>query len=403
MNDQPSLPTPGDTGKAAASRLPVANLLALAMACFIAILTETLPAGLLPQISQTLNVSEALTGQIVTVYAVGSLAAAIPLTVATNSWGRRSVLLVAIAGFFVFNTITTFSGSYALIMAARLLAGVAAGLCWGVVAGYARRMVADPLRGRAMAIAMVGTPLALSFGTPAGAFLGSLMGWRFAFGTMSALALILIPWIVWKMPNLPGTPVSERLPLRGIFLCAGVRSVLLVILLWILGHNILYTYIAPLLALSGLGQQVSLLLLVFGVTALLGIWVIGLLVDRWLRLMTLLSLGVFALAAMALGLGSGQPAVVYGCVAVWGVTFGGAATLLQTAIADAAGSGADIAQSMVVTAWNTAIAGGGIAGGILLETLGAQSFSWVVFVLVIAALVVALRAKSSGFPLKSAV
>lgn len=402
MNDPPLATSPHDTSGVAVAHLPVANLLALAMACFIAILTETLPAGLLPQISDTLNVSEALTGQMVTMYAIGSLIAAIPLTVATNSWGRRSVLLVAIAGFFVFNTITTFAGSYTLMMAARLLAGVSAGLCWGVVAGYARRMVADPLKGKAMAIAMVGTPLALSFGTPAGAFLGSLMGWRFAFGTMSVLALILIPWIIWKMPNLPGTPVGKRLSVRGIFLCPGIRAVLLVILLWIVGHNILYTYIAPLLVLSGLEQQVSQVLLVFGVTALLGIWAIGLLIDRWLRLMTLLSLGVFALASLLLGIGSGIPAVVYVCVAVWGITFGGAATLLQTAIAEAAGDNADIAQSMVVTAWNTAIAGGGIIGGVLLETVGAQSFSWVVFVLVIAALIVAVRAKDDGFPPKKA-
>ena len=77
----------------ASDSLPVAGLLALAMTGFIAILTETLPAGLLPQISDGLGVSDALAGQLVTLYAAGSLIAAIPLTAATQGWRRRRVLL----------------------------------------------------------------------------------------------------------------------------------------------------------------------------------------------------------------------------------------------------------------------------------------------------------------------
>ncbi|PWW35112.1 hypothetical protein DET56_113116 [Paenibacillus pabuli] len=67
-------------------RFPWLGLLALAMAGFIAIMTETLPAGLLPQIKEGLQVSEAGAGQLVTFYAVGSLIAAIPVAVLTRGW-----------------------------------------------------------------------------------------------------------------------------------------------------------------------------------------------------------------------------------------------------------------------------------------------------------------------------
>ncbi|WP_340615623.1 hypothetical protein [Xenorhabdus entomophaga] len=46
-----------------------------------------------------------------------------------------------------------------------------------------------------------------------------------------------------------------------------------------------------------------------------------------------------------------------------GFSFGGAPTLLQTAIADTAGDGADVAQSMLVTGFNLAVASGGLIGG----------------------------------------
>jgi len=142
---------------APSAHLPVTSLLALALAGFVTILTEALPAGLLPQISAGLGVSEALAGQLVTIYAIGSLLAAIPLTAATQGVRRRPLLLTAIAGFVAANTVTTFSSSYVLTIVARFLAGVSAGLLWALLAGYAARMVPEHQKGRAIAIAMVGT------------------------------------------------------------------------------------------------------------------------------------------------------------------------------------------------------------------------------------------------------
>ncbi|MEK5439661.1 MULTISPECIES: MFS transporter [Paenibacillus] len=378
--------------------LPWAGLLALAMTGFICILTETIPAGLLLQIGDGLGVSEALAGQLVTLYALGSLLAAIPLTTMTRGWRRRPLLLMCILGFLVFNTVTTFSSNYILTLAARFFAGVSAGVLWGMIAGYARRMVPESLKGRAMAVAMVGTPLALALGVPAGTLLGTLVGWRSIFGIMSLLALMLVGWVLWKLPDYPGEAPDKQLPLYKVFVIPGVRPILFVVLAWVLAHNILYTYIAPYLTQAGLTQRVDLVLLIFGITALIGIWFIGILIDRKLRPLLLISLAAFALSSIALGISSSQPVVIYLVVAVWGLTFGGAATLLQTAVAEAAGESADVAQSMLVTAWNLAIGGGGVMGGILITTVGVRSFPWVLFILLILALLVAWRAKEYGFP-----
>src|SRR5206468_188156 len=89
-----------------ADRLPVWRLLAFTMAGFIAILTETMPAGLLPQIGRDFGISEAMSGQLVSLYAFGSVVAAIPLIAATRSWRRKHALLLAVGGLFLFNTAT---------------------------------------------------------------------------------------------------------------------------------------------------------------------------------------------------------------------------------------------------------------------------------------------------------
>lgn len=379
------------------AKLPLGALLALAMTGFICILTETLPAGLLPEIGRGLEVSASLTGQLVTVYALGSLLAAIPLTIATQRWRRRTVLLLTIVGFLIFNSVTALSSSYWLTLVARFFAGVSAGLAWSLIAGYARRMVTVQLQGRALAVAMVGTPIALSLGVPMGTWLGGLIGWRMAFGLMSGLTLLLIVWVLVKVPDYPGQSSSQRMALRQVFLTPGVRSVLGVVFTWMLAHNILYTYIAPFISGAGLADDVDRVLLAFGVAALAGIWITGRLVDRHLRSTVLASLAAFAAVAVFLGLFSSDALAVYVGVFIWGLIFGGAATLLQTALADSAGKGADVALSMNVVVWNSAIASGGLLGGVLLGQWGISSVPWVLLILLLLSLTIATRARVHGF------
>lgn len=339
---------------------PYMPLMAFAMTGFICIMTETIPAGLLPEISKGMNISLASAGQWVTVYALGSLFAAIPLTIVTRSWNRKYVLLMTVAGCFIFNTITALSSNVYLTLLARLGAGAAAGLAWSLLAGFSRRIV-DPLhQGRAMAIAMAGTPLALSLGVPLGTWLGHYLGWRLTFGIMSVLSLLLMIWIRISVPDSAGQQKHQKIPFRKVLATPGVRPVLAVVLTWMLAHNILYTYIAPFSSLSGMGAHVDGILLIFGLSALAGLIFTGKIIDSHLRKMVLASLAIFSIVSLFLGLFSYTPAILIVGSAVWGVTFGGAATLLNTALADAAEDGADVAISMTVVSWNAAIALGGL-------------------------------------------
>jgi len=379
-------------------RLPLGALLALATAGFITVMTEAMPAGLLPQMSSGLNVSQALIGQLVTLYAIGSILAAIPLTIATRGWRRRPLLLSAIGGFAIANSITALSEWYWLTLIARFIAGVFAGLLWALLAGYASRMVAPHLQGRAITVAMLGAPLALSLGIPAGTLLGTLVGWRLSFAIMTALTVVLVIWVRWQVPDFAGERVGKRMPLRQVFTLPGVRSVLLVTLTYVVAHNLLYTYIAPFLQPSGLDANVDRVLLVFGLASVLSLWIVGSLIDRWLRELVLISAGLFLLSAIALGLWRESPSVVYIATAVWGLAFGAMPSLLQTASAKTAKEAADTAQSMLVTLWNVGIAGGGLMGGLLLGNLGVGAFPWIVAGLLVLTLSVAIKARGHGFP-----
>lgn len=215
---------------------------------------------------------------------------------------------------------------------------------------------------------------------------------------MSLSALLLMLWIRLKLPDFAGQPVGKRLSLAHVFTIAGVRPVLLVVLTFVLAHNILYTYIAPFLIAVDMPAQTDLVLLVFGIASLLGIWIIGVLIDLHLRMLTLASTALFGLVALVLGIAGDVATVVYMAMAAWGLAFGGAATLFQTAIARAAGAAADVAQSMLVTAWNLAIAGGGIIGGLLLDSFSVEAFPPALSLLLVITLTVVWRSKMYGFP-----
>jgi len=383
-----------------AATLPLPGLLALSTAAFTAVMTELLPAGLLPRMASDLRVSEGRIGFLVTGYALASFLAAVPLTAVLRGLPRRLVLIGTLVGFACCNAVTALSSAYALTFAARLVAGVMGGLMWAMLVGYAARMVPAERRGRAIAIVLAGITLALSLGVPAGTALADSLGWRPVFALLTVVAVLLVVWVRWRVPAFPGEAAGGRVPLHRVAALPGILTVLSVTALLLLGHQVLYTYVAPFAEHVGFGHT-GLVLLVFGVATVAGIWITGVLVDRYLRRTLLTALATIACALLALGLYASAPAVLLAAVALWGVAFGGAPTLIQTALVDASGpANADVATSLQTTVYNAGIAAGSLTGGVVLEGAGAGSLPWTSLPLVAAALAVVAVGRRRAFPVR---
>ncbi|NYF14871.1 putative MFS family arabinose efflux permease [Pseudoclavibacter sp. JAI123] len=379
-------------------QLPVVALVLMAFSGFIIIMTETLPAGLLPLLAAEFQVSDGSAGQLVTAYALGTVVAAIPTIALTRGVSRKPLLVVGLFGFFVANTLMAFAPTLVIALVVRFVAGAFSGLIWGMLAGYARRIVTPGQAGRALAIAMAGTPLALSIGTPLGAWLGSTVGWRWSFASVSVLTVVVVLLVVACVPNAPGQRSGTRIPLGRVLLIPGVAVVLGVVFTWMLAHNLLYTYIAPYLGGAGVGLRPDAVLFVFGVAALVGIWITGILVDRSLRRLAIASTAAFVLAGTLLLVASTSLPVTVVAVILWGVAFGGSATQLQTAIGDAAGESVDVANAMLTTAFNLAIFGGGVIGAILVDGSGPAALPVALITLSTVALVAISFGRRHAFP-----
>ncbi|KRC61896.1 hypothetical protein ASE14_13990 [Agromyces sp. Root81] len=398
ITDRSAPPLPATTTRRPRTRLPLNGLLALAAVVFTGVVTEILPAGLLPQMSADLGASESQIGQLVAIYAVTTAITAIPLTAVTRSLPRKPLLVGLVIGFALVNGVTAIADSYMVILIARMFGGMLAGLLWAMAAGYAMRTVAPEHSGRALSIAMVGTPLAFAFGLPIATTLGAAIGWRAAFGVIAVVGVGLAIWAAAALPSFAGERSGQRPSLSSVLRMPGLAAVLATTAAFVLAHNIAYTYIAPLTVASGIDRHLDLALLVFGVLAVVGVIGAGALVDRRMRSMVLVATALLGLAMIAIGLFAAQPVVVYVALGAWGIAYGTAPTLLQAAPARIAGDAADVAQSMVVATWNGSIAAGAFLGGLALDSMGVEVLPWLALALLAVAAVIAATARAAFRP-----
>jgi predicted MFS family arabinose efflux permease len=360
-------PTPAAPADGPREKMPWLALAILASMGFILLTGETLPAGLLPAIASGMNASEGLIGQYISLWALGTVVVTIPAISLTRKLPRKPLLVVAVVGLIVANTLTALSGNMTLSLASRLLGGAFTGVIWGMLAAYGRRISPPSRGGLSLAIVSIGAPLGFALGTPAGSFIGTAFGWRWSFGALSVAAAIALVLILALIPSAPGQKAETHLPIRRIVRIPGIPIVLAVIFAWMLGHNTIYTYIAPFLRDSGSGMPAAVVLLIFGVASLAGVVVTGTLVDRHPRALIHTSVVCFVASAAILLIWHSSPVAVAVASALWGMTFGGAAPQLQSALTLAAGEHSDVANSFLPVAFNLAIFAAGTAGALLLQ------------------------------------
>ncbi|SDM33115.1 MFS transporter [Allokutzneria albata] len=349
--------------------LPLRSLLPLSIVVLLGCLTEVLPAGLLLGMSADFDVSPATAGHLVTGYAITTALTAIPLTALISRLPRKAVLLALVLGFAVTNFVIAVSPWYSVVLVARIASGAITGVMWSLVAVYAMRIAPPALSGRALAVVMAGTPLGFAVGVPAGTALGDLVGWRWSFALMGAVAVPLFAWVAAVVPPVAPEPAARRLGVRAALTVPRMGAVLAMVLGFSLAHNTVYTYLGPVLAGFGRQSLLSTALLVFGGAAVAGILVVGGALDRFPRGVPALCAVTAAVAVALVQVSDGEPSRLLPAMALWGLAFGGAPTAFQAVTAMIAGRTADAAQSLTIASWNGAVAGGAALGGLVLDTV----------------------------------
>ncbi|MCD8915640.1 MFS transporter [Staphylococcus simulans] len=248
-------------------------ILALAVSAFAIGMTEFISVGLLPLIQQEYNITIALAGLTVSMYAIGVTIGAPLLTPLTNKMKRKHLLLGIMLIFIVANGLAAFSVTFGMLLAMRILSALMHGVFMSVATAIASDLVTPDKRSSAIAMMFTGLTVATITGVPFGTWIGQQFGWQMSFiaiafiGLLSLIAnLIFVPSDLTEYDQ---APMSEQLKVFK------NKSLLMVYLITALGYGgtfVVYTYLTTLLTQSmGYSDSAVVVILIFyGVMVAIG-------------------------------------------------------------------------------------------------------------------------------------
>ncbi|CDG87516.1 MFS transporter [Xenorhabdus bovienii] len=349
--------------------------------------TEFITIGLISVMSVNLGADVTSIGLTVTAYALGIVIGAPILTALASNWSRKRLLLTAMLVFTLGNLLAAASANLALLLAARLLSGLAHGVFFAVASGVATRLVPSERAGTALALVFGGVTIAMSLGVPAGTWLGSILDWRVIFLIISACGLLGTLGIGFKMPKDAGEQIVKTSAswrhLTILFdrrLLAGAS----VPMLSYTASFALYTFITPiLLSITGVSvETASGVLLAYGIGAAVGTVWGGRLTDRQgMDLASLILLVGIAVVLAAMSFSLTHSLLMIGLTALLGLATYGAIPPLQSRILMLAKRhtpyAMDIASGMNIAAFNAGVVLGSVIGGATVREWGLETLTWV--------------------------
>ncbi|MFI9504594.1 MFS transporter [Nocardia sp. NPDC052566] len=258
-------------------------LLSIAFAVFVFYTDDYMIAGVLPEIADTLNVSESAAGQLISVYSLVLVIGAPLIAFASAHRNRFVVFSCASAVFIAANLLSATAGSFWLLLILRVLAAAAAATCVPSMFALVSTLAPPERRSAYIGIVSAGIVGALALGVPIGTLGASFFGWRGNFVLFAALSAVSTLLLFWCRASLTTSaePVSARESLAAL----SRRPVLIVLLgntVLIGGSLMMFTYFGPFAAAfaeSTLRQR-GVLFAVAGVAGLVGSVIGGIFVDK---------------------------------------------------------------------------------------------------------------------------
>ena len=351
----------------------VIGLWALFACTFTALTSEVAPVGILIEMARTFHIPEGHAGLAVSAFALMVALGAVPLTIMTAHIDRKRLMLLSLSGYVLSNLVVAMAPTFLLLCAGRLIGGLAHALLMSITSAYAARLVPQNMTGRAISFVYGGTALGAILGVPGAAAIGHQASWRVAMFVMTALAVMLTLCIAFFLPPV-SSPPNVRSSLPGVASRRVMRIFLIVVAVdavFFFAHNLLYTYVTPLLLDHGLTTgTLSLALLLTGTVSILGLWGAGQFVDRNPGA-GLLAGGLAMLIGMGLMYGhilSGWAAV--GAVGLWCVGYSAIIPFVMSGAIRARATRPDVAGAAINSASNVGILLGSAAGGQVLTHAG---------------------------------
>ncbi|PZX02363.1 putative MFS family arabinose efflux permease [Psychrobacillus insolitus] len=325
---------------------------------------------LLPFISEEYNVSSAMTGWMVTVFAVTYAIAAPFFGWASDKNGRGIFITFGLLLFSFSNVLTAFSPSFTWLIISRILAGLSVAAITPLIYAIIGDIAPSNRRGTWLSIVVSGHLTALWAGAPLGILLEYFLGWRSVFVVMATLGTILavVNFKTWKY--VPRSDLTRNQLEGNLLRILGSVSVTTI---WAISMYALYVYLGAALYSENRfsSSEIALAVIFYGIGAVLGSLISGQFTDRFgERKISKVTLFFLTLILICLGIFFSSGDWIYFFLFIWALVGYAGFTSYQARLAVEYPE-----ERGIVLAWNNTalyigITIGSIIGGYVISNWG---------------------------------
>lgn len=342
------------------------SIIILAIATFTIVTAELAPIGLLTPMAAGLQQSESMIGLTVTFYAwIGAISALLSSAFLGNL-PKKTLLITLMFILLISNILCAMTNDYYLFVVARVIGALSHGAFWAMIGALAMSLVPARHVGLATSIVFGGVSAASVFGIPIANFIGANLSWQMAFWIISALSVFSLLGILLLVPNIKSQHAIGISVLKDVIRNPILAKIYIATLLAITAHFSAFTFIEPYLHTSDAiaDNFISIVLFTFGFAGLMGNFITGMFIDRYLKPLILLSVAIVAVSLLILGIFSSSlnQTAILALVIFWGISVSGIFVGFQTWVLRIAQDDAFPASAIYVAIFNSAIGTGALFG-----------------------------------------
>lgn len=335
--------------------------------------------GVLPQVASHYNIGIDKAGLLLSAFALTIFLIGPFLVLLTSGIDRKKMMLWAIALFLLSNIISAFAPPFWLLVMLRILPAILQPVFFSAAVGTIIRTASKQEQHKLMGIVIGGIALAQVTVIPLSTYMSSIYGWQISFVIQGLIALVALAGIFSFIPSMP---VKEKLSYgsqllilkKPRFIISTVFNVLL-ISAWFSTYSYFADYLGKVKMMTG--QQVSYMLLLFGIAGVVANWLAGRLLSKNLVLTTAFFLSGSILLPVILQFSGENFYVQLMVVATWGIMYGPAFLTAISYMIDAAPEAPEFANSLQSSFGNLGVSTGTIVGGWFIANVGIYSIPWV--------------------------
>nr|WP_273333071.1 MFS transporter [Acinetobacter populi] len=345
-------------------------ILSVALSAFALVTGEFLAVGVLNEIAHDFQISIGTAGWTVTITAITGMFSALLIPLSAKSLDRRYLLLILMVIMVIANLLTALASNFTLVLLGRLLLGISIGGFWATAVALSGRVAPAHLPiAKATALVASGVTLASVLGVPIGTWLSHYSSWRTAFMIITVMGIILFFVQLRYLPQLKPSSALQLKELPVLIRHPIARKGWIIFIFIGLAHFAAYSYFAPFFKFQ-LGYSdgfISSLLLIFGVSGILGNAFAGYMGQINIRYTFALAGLAFAISFLCLPLFAIHIAAAVLLTALWGFAWGIIPTAVNIWMFVHAPESVEKGMPMITFTFLILIALGSALGGLIVD------------------------------------